>query len=121
MKPRTLILRTAGTNCDGETAYAFERAGADCEKVHVNRLIEEPKLIDQFQIMALPGGFSYGDDIAAGRILANQIRHHLADALHRQDEPASRRAVRHIAVFGASSGRDSLAGFARVLLNHAHA
>jgi hypothetical protein len=47
--------------------------------------------------------------------------HHLAHALDRQDEPGSRRAVRHIAAFGASSGRDSLAGFASVLLNHAHA
>lgn len=83
MKPRTLILRTAGTNCDGETAYAFERAGGECEKVHVNRLMEDPKLLDQFQILALPGGFSYGDDIAAGKILANQIRHHLTEALKR--------------------------------------
>jgi hypothetical protein len=47
--------------------------------------------------------------------------HHLAHALDRQDEPGSRRAVQQIAAFGASSGRDSLAGFARVLLNHAHA
>lgn len=83
MKPKTLILRTAGTNCDGETAYAFERAGADCETVHVNRLIERPELLADYQILALPGGFSYGDDIAAGRILANQIRHHLADAMRR--------------------------------------
>jgi len=83
MKPRTLILRTAGTNCDAETAYAFELAGAQCEKVHVNQLLREPALLDRFQIMAFPGGFSYGDDIAAGRILANQIAHHLGDALRR--------------------------------------
>jgi phosphoribosylformylglycinamidine synthase len=83
MKPRTLILRTAGTNCDAETAYAFELAGADCERVHINRLISEPGILDQFQIMAFPGGFSYGDDISSGRILANQIAHHLAGDLHR--------------------------------------
>jgi len=83
MKPKTMILRTAGTNCDGETAYAFERAGAEVEKVHVNRLIEKPELLADFQILAFPGGFSYGDDIAAGRILANQIAHHLHDELHR--------------------------------------
>jgi phosphoribosylformylglycinamidine synthase I len=83
MKPKTLILRTAGTNCDGETAYAFERAGAVVEKVHVNRLVEKPSLLGAYQILALPGGFSYGDDIAAGRILANQIRHHLADGMRR--------------------------------------
>lgn len=83
MKPRTLVLRTAGTNCDAETAYAFELAGAECEKVHINRLLAEPGLLDRFQMIAFPGGFSYGDDIAAGRILANQIAHHLRDALRR--------------------------------------
>lgn len=83
MKPKTLILRTAGTNCDGETTHAFERAGSDAQAVHVNRLLQQPALLDAFQILAVPGGFSYGDDIAAGRILANQIAHHLSDALRR--------------------------------------
>ena len=81
MKPKTLILRTAGTNCDAETAHAFERAGATCETLHVNRLLENRALLDGYQILAIPGGFSYGDDIAAGRIFANQIRHHLVEAL----------------------------------------
>ncbi|HEX4123404.1 MAG TPA: phosphoribosylformylglycinamidine synthase I [Tepidisphaeraceae bacterium] len=81
MKPRALILRSAGTNCDGETAWAFELAGAQTEKVHINRLLGEPGLLDRFQLLAFPGGFSYGDDIAAGKILANQIAHHLADSL----------------------------------------
>lgn len=80
-KPTTLILRTAGTNCDGETACAFELAGSSTEMVHVNRLLREPAVLDRCQILAIPGGFSYGDDIAAGRILANQIVHHLGDAL----------------------------------------
>src|SRR3954466_15559896 len=83
MKPRTLILRTAGVNCDKETAYAFELAGATTEFLHVNQVLETPQLMAQYQLMAFPGGFSYGDDIAAGRIFANQIRHHLADALAR--------------------------------------
>src|SRR3954467_5445277 len=79
-KPTALILRTAGTNCDGETAFAFEQAGARTEAVHINRLLQSPSLLDRFQMLAIPGGFSYGDDIAAGRILANQIAHHLSDA-----------------------------------------
>jgi phosphoribosylformylglycinamidine synthase subunit PurQ / glutaminase len=83
MRPKTLILRTAGTNCDGETAHAFELAGADARFLHLNRVLERPKVLDEFQILAIPGGFSYGDDIAAGRIFANQIVHHLRDALHR--------------------------------------
>ncbi|HEX3358472.1 MAG TPA: phosphoribosylformylglycinamidine synthase I [Tepidisphaeraceae bacterium] len=82
MKPRTLILRTAGTNCDVETAHAFELAGSTTEAIHVNRLLENPAMLEDFQIIAIPGGFSYGDDIAAGRIFANQIAHHLHDAFH---------------------------------------
>lgn len=82
-KPTTLILRTAGTNCDGETAYAFQLAGAATELLHINQLLQNPRRLDDFQILALPGGFSYGDDIAAGRILANQIAHHLRDAFLR--------------------------------------
>ena len=83
MKPKTLILRTAGTNCDVETAHAFTLAGAEPERVHINRVLQNPNLIDTYQILAIPGGFSYGDDIAAGRILANQIVNHLGDALQR--------------------------------------
>ena len=81
MKPGTLILRTAGTNCDVETAHAFELAGASAERVHLNRVLERPALLGEYQMLAFPGGFSYGDDIAAGRILANQIVHHLRDAV----------------------------------------
>src|SRR5215211_5164669 len=81
MKPKALILRTAGTNCDEETAHAFELAGASPQRVHLNRILESPATMDEYQLLAIPGGFSYGDDIAAGRILANQIVHHLRDAL----------------------------------------
>jgi phosphoribosylformylglycinamidine synthase subunit PurQ / glutaminase len=81
MTPRVLVLRAPGSNCDGEAAFAFERAGGAAEIVHLNRWLEAPRLVDQFQILCIPGGFSYGDDVAAGRIFANQLRHHLADAL----------------------------------------
>ncbi len=81
MAPRVLILRAPGTNCDQESAHAFELAGGVPERWHVNRLLEAPAKAAEFQILCLPGGFSYGDDIAAGRILGNQIEHHLADAL----------------------------------------
>jgi phosphoribosylformylglycinamidine synthase len=76
--PRVLILRAPGTNCDQETAFAFEQAGAIAERIHVNHLIENPALHDRYQILCVPGGFSYGDDIAAGRILATRLRQHLS-------------------------------------------
>ncbi|MGD9637379.1 MAG: phosphoribosylformylglycinamidine synthase subunit PurQ [Pirellulales bacterium] len=81
MKPRVLILRAPGTNCDEESAHAFALAGGVPERWHVNRLLESPAKLAEFQILCLPGGFSYGDDIAAGRILGNQIEHHLAGVL----------------------------------------
>lgn len=80
--PRALILRAPGTNCDVETAYAFELAGAVPERVHINRLIENPALAARYQILCFPGGFSYGDDIAAGRILATRLRRHLSDMVN---------------------------------------
>jgi len=80
-RPNVLVLRAPGTNCDLETAFAFETAGAATERVHVNRLLEEPALLDGFQILCIPGGFSYGDDVAAGRILANQLQHHLGEPI----------------------------------------
>lgn len=77
--PTTLIIRTAGTNCDRELVYAFERAGSDTESIHLNKLIDEPALIERFDLVGVPGGFSYGDDIAAGRIFANRLRHRLLE------------------------------------------
>jgi phosphoribosylformylglycinamidine synthase len=82
-QPRVLILRAPGTNCDGETAYAFSLARARVDLLHVNRLLERPELLGDYQILCLPGGFSYGDDIASGRILANQLRRHLGEPLAR--------------------------------------
>jgi phosphoribosylformylglycinamidine synthase subunit PurQ / glutaminase len=81
IRPRILILRAPGTNCDTETAHAFELAGGQAERSHVNRILEQPARLAEFQVICIPGGFSYGDDIAAGRILGSQIQHHLADAL----------------------------------------
>ena len=83
MPPRVLILRAPGTNCDQETAFAFQQAGAVAEPVHVNRMLQQPERLRSYQIVCFPGGFSYGDDVAAGRILGNQIQHHLAEELAR--------------------------------------
>lgn len=81
--PKALILRSPGTNCDEETAHAFRLAGAEADAVHVRRVLERPTLLDDYQILCIPGGFSYGDDVAAGRILGNEVRLHLADACRR--------------------------------------
>lgn len=80
---RVLILRAAGINCDEETAHAWSAVGATPRAVHVRRLIESPGLLDEFQIVTLPGGFSYGDDIASGKILAGEIARNLKEPLGR--------------------------------------
>lgn len=80
-QPRVLVLRAPGTNCDVETKYAFELAGGLADRVHVNRLRENPSLLKEYQILCIAGGFSYGDDIAAGRILAGQMNHELGQVL----------------------------------------
>jgi phosphoribosylformylglycinamidine synthase len=80
---RGLVLRAAGINCDVETQHALALAGAHADRVHVNRLIEEPSLFEKYQIAVFPGGFSYGDDVAAGKILANQVVHHLSEPVRK--------------------------------------
>ena len=76
-KIKTLILRTAGTNCDKETAYSFELAGSEADLLHINRLIENGSRLDKYHILAIPGGFTYGDDVASGKILANELKFNL--------------------------------------------
>ncbi|MBI4385961.1 MAG: phosphoribosylformylglycinamidine synthase I [Elusimicrobia bacterium] len=78
-KPKVLILRTAGTNCERETASAFEMVGGEPRLVHIRQLRAGHNRITDFDIFVIPGGFSYGDDVAAGRILANEIRRHLPE------------------------------------------
>jgi phosphoribosylformylglycinamidine synthase I len=82
-KPSVIVLRARGVNCDAETAFAFERAGAKADVVHVNRLFDRTMSLDAWQILAIPGGFSYGDDLGAGRVLAVELEHRLGDGLRR--------------------------------------
>jgi len=77
---RALVLRTAGTNCDRETVEALGRAGAEVELVHLRRLVAEPQRLDAAELVVFPGGFSYGDDIAAGRVFGYEVRTRLAEA-----------------------------------------
>jgi len=80
---RTLILRAPGTNCDVETAFAFEQAGASVSSAHVNELVRKDKRIADYQILVIPGGFTYGDDISAGKILANELKLKLGEDIQK--------------------------------------
>ena len=79
MRPRVAVLSGFGVNCESETMAAFEMAGASAERVHVNRLVSgEHDLVD-FHVMAVPGGFSFGDHLGSGRLLGNRLRYGLRE------------------------------------------
>jgi len=78
---KALVLRSAGTNCDQESAHALRLAGAETTVAHINQLMHEAQDLNAYKILVIPGGFSYGDDIAAGKILANELRFKLGEKL----------------------------------------
>ena len=85
MKPRVLVLSGCGINCERETAFAFgmPAVGGEAVCVHLNDLIAQPGRLDDFHILVIPGGFSFGDDIAAGVVLAVRLRYRLERHLSR--------------------------------------
>lgn len=81
MKPHFLVLAGEGINCEKETAWAFEVAGGKSTILPLFYVLENPNLLKTFQGLALPGGFSYGDVLGAGRLLAFKMQHYLGEAL----------------------------------------
>jgi phosphoribosylformylglycinamidine synthase I len=82
-KVKVLLIRAPGTNCDMETEFAFQQAGAETRLVHINRLIRREESIAAYRILVVPGGFSYGDDVSAGKILANELKLKLGEEIAR--------------------------------------
>jgi phosphoribosylformylglycinamidine synthase len=82
-KVKVLVLRAPGTNCDMETIFAFEQVGAVVSRLHINRFVRGHERLADYQVLVVPGGFTYGDDIAAGRVLANELRLGLGDDIQR--------------------------------------
>ncbi len=80
-KPKVIIMSGYGLNCEEETKFAFESVGGVAEIVHINDLIAKPKMLSEFQILAFPGGFSYGDDTGSGKAYANKMKNHLSKEL----------------------------------------
>lgn len=78
---KALVLTGYGLNCDIETAYAFELAGATAERVHINALIDGSVSADDFNIMAFIGGFSWGDDHGAGVVQAVRMKTNIGESL----------------------------------------
>lgn len=81
MKPKILILSGYGLNCEEETSYAFTLAGGGADIVHINDLILAKNKLSKYQILAIPGGFSYGDDTGSGKAYANKLKNQLSESL----------------------------------------
>ncbi len=81
MDAKALVMTGFGINCDRETAQALRRAGATADLVHLNDIVAKPALLEDYHVLAVPGGFSFGDDVASGRILANRLRYALGAPL----------------------------------------
>lgn len=80
---KAIVLSGYGINCEEETAFAFRKAGAETEIVHINDLIAAPQKLSEFRILAFPGGFSYGDDTGSGNALANKIKSNIWPAIEK--------------------------------------
>lgn len=96
-QPTAMVIRAPGTNCDAEMCRAFELAGARVNLIHIDRLIDDTGQVDGADLIGFPGGFSYGDDVASGRILAVRLRRRLYPALRRAAE-------RGVPMIGACNG-----------------
>jgi phosphoribosylformylglycinamidine synthase len=84
--PRALVVRTAGTNCEHETADALARCGARAEILRFDRLLAEPARLEDTRILVFAGGFSHGDDVAAGRVWGLEMRSALGEQLRAYTE-----------------------------------
>lgn len=80
-KPNVLVLVGYGINCDNETQFAFEKAGAYADRIHINELIDGTYKLEDYHIFFVPGGFSYGDELGAGKVLANKLKFNLGEQL----------------------------------------
>ncbi len=83
MKPRVLVLRAAGINRDGDAAHAVTMAGGEPDLVHIGRIVDGSVSIFDYAMIIVPGGFSYGDHLGAGRLLAVDLMHRLGDSMRR--------------------------------------
>src|SRR5437763_9292881 len=80
---RALVLRAPGINCDRETAQACRTVGFQTDLIHINQLLKDPDSLLAYHFLVIPGGFSYGDDLGAGTLLAKNLEIHLGEQLRR--------------------------------------
>ena len=80
--PKVAVLFGFGINCDRETAAVFDLVGGKSERIHVNTFVQGNRVLEDFDILAVPGGFSFGDHLGSGRLMGNRMRFALREQLH---------------------------------------
>jgi len=81
MKCKALVLTGYGINCENESKYVIEKSGGSADIVHINRVIDNPKMLEDYNFLFLPGGFSFGDDLGSGKVFSNKLKFRLKDQL----------------------------------------
>jgi phosphoribosylformylglycinamidine synthase subunit PurQ / glutaminase len=81
--PKIIVVSGYGLNCEDETKHVFDAVGGQADIIHINDLIDNKKILNTYQILAIPGGFAYGDDTGSGNAFAYKIKNHLWDELNR--------------------------------------
>ena len=81
--PNALVICGDGINCDAETTLCLELAGFKTTRMHITDLLDNPALLSNQQLLAIPGGFSFGDEIASGKVLAIKLKQKVNEALHK--------------------------------------
>lgn len=79
---KVLIVKAPGTNCDEETSRSFLSFGVKVDKINIKKIVSNEINLCSYQILVFPGGFSFGDDISAGKVLANEIIYKIKDSLY---------------------------------------
>lgn len=83
MQPRVLIITGYGLNCEAESQWAWEQAGAAVERIHLHDLLDAPQRLHDFRALMFIGGFSFGDHMSSGHVFALRLRHRLREELQR--------------------------------------
>ncbi|MDD5171598.1 MAG: phosphoribosylformylglycinamidine synthase I [Candidatus ainarchaeum sp.] len=81
MALKALLLYGYGINCENESKYAIEKSGGKADILHLNKLLENPKLLENYNMLMIPGGFSFGDDLGSGKVFGNKMKFRLREPL----------------------------------------
>lgn len=81
MQLKALVLYGYGINCERESAHAVKKVGGEADILHLNKLIENPMLLENYNMLFIPGGFSFGDDLGSGKVFSNKMKFRLREPL----------------------------------------